>query len=171
MTGYVRLCGSTTDDLGGGLQEVWHRLGGHPHPAAATPASTAAGDGNDPAARERARLRRKASMHGQVASWISELTQGNTARCEDLRQRLAALRVLGGSPAGAALEQEIATLDRIVAWQLKTVDWHLAEACRLRDQEARINGPGDPAAAPVPGQTINAETARQPGGCGQTGGA
>jgi hypothetical protein len=53
-------------------------------------------------------------MHGQVASWTSELTLGNTARCEDLRQRRAALRVPGGPPAAAAHEQEIETLDRIV---------------------------------------------------------
>jgi hypothetical protein len=59
--------------------------------------------------------------------------QGNAARAEDLRQRLA---THGGTQPGAALAREIET-GRIVAWQVKTVDWHPAEARRLREQAAR----------------------------------
>ncbi len=53
---------------------------------------------------------------------------------------LAALRVSGGQPTAAALEQEIETLDRIITWQVKTVNWHLAEGRRPRDKPERITG-------------------------------
>jgi hypothetical protein len=42
---------------------------------------------------------------------------------------------------------------------------------RLRELAGRVNGTEDPAAAPAPGQTISGQTTRQPGGCGQAGGA
>ncbi len=92
-----------------------------------------------------------------------ELQAGRTTQ---RRQRLAGLSVPGAVP-----EREIATLDRIIAWQIRTAGWHLGEARRLRGQAGRVNGTDDPPAASAPGQAINAETARQPGGRGQTGGA
>jgi hypothetical protein len=95
-------------------------------PAAADGA--AALDADDPADAERARLRCKAGVHSQVASWISGLVAG-------------------------------------------TAGWHLGEARRLRELAGRVNGTEGPAAAPAPGQTISGQTTRQPGGCGQAGGA
>jgi hypothetical protein len=41
----------------------------------------------------------------------------------------------------ASLQDEIGVLDRIIAWQLKTIDWHLEEDRRLRDQATRVRGP------------------------------
>jgi hypothetical protein len=129
----------------------------------------------DPGGAEQARLRRKAGVHGQVPHWISGLMQGNVASCDDLRRRLAVLRVPGGplSAAGAAamVKQEIQALERIIAWQAGTAGWHLGEARRLRDLAGRANRPEGPAAAAAPGRTISGETTRQPGGCGQAGGA
>jgi len=173
LTGRGPLAGGITHGLARTLRGAWRRPAGHEREMPAAPVISAAVGGNDPVAAERARLRRKASVHGQVAIQISGLMQDNAARCEDLRQRLTALRAAGGLPdasaAAAALGREIQVLDRIIAWQARTVDWHLGEARRLRDQARRVNGPEDPAAAPAPGQTIDAETARRPGGRGQTG--
>jgi hypothetical protein len=87
-------------------------------------------------------------VHGQVAHWISGLMQGNAASCDDLRRRLAVLRVPGGplSAAGTAamVEQEIRALERIIAWQAMTAGWHLGEARRLRDLAGRAKGAGRP---------------------------
>ncbi len=47
-----------------------------------------------------------------------ELQAGRTTQ---RRQRLAGLSVPGAVP-----EREIATLDRIIAWQIRTAGWHLA---------------------------------------------
>ena len=58
-------------------------------------------DADDPGSAEQERLRRKAGVHSQVASWICELMQGNIASRGDLRRRLAALR-FPGAPASAA---------------------------------------------------------------------
>lgn len=138
-------------------------------PAAAD--SAAALDADDLGDAEQARLRRRAGVHSQVASWISGLMQGNTASCDDLRRRLAALRVPGGPPSAAAVEQEIQALERIIAWQAGTAGWHLGEARRLRDLAGRANRPEGPAAAAAPGRTISGDTTRQPDGCGQAGGA
>ena len=132
-------------------------------------------DADDPGDAERVRLRRKASVHTRVASWISGLIEGNTASCGDLRRRLAVLRFPGAPPsaarAAAAVEQEIQILERIIAWQAGTAGWHLSEARRLRGLSGRASGTEGPAALAVPGWTISGETTRQPGGCGQAGGA
>ncbi len=138
-------------------------------PAAAD--SAAAPGADDPGDAEQTRLRRRAGVHSQVASWISGLMQGNTASCDDLRRRRAALRVPGGPPSAAAVEQEIQALERITAWQDRTVTWHPGETRRLRDLAGRANRPEGPAAPAAPGRTISGETTRQPGGCGQAGGA
>jgi len=120
MTGYGPLCASSSPTTWAvGCKRPGTGWGGHLDQGAAAPASSAAGDGNDPAARKRARLARRTSTRGLVATRISELTQGNSAGCEGLRRQLAALRVPGGSPAGAVLEHETVTLDRIVARQIK----------------------------------------------------
>jgi hypothetical protein len=97
---------------------------------------------------ERARQLRKACVYGQVAVQISEIMQGNVAKREDLRQRLAGLQppgdqaapgsATGNSSPGASLRHEIEVLDRIIAWQVKTIDWHLKEERRLRDQANRV---------------------------------
>jgi hypothetical protein len=131
-------------------------------------------DADDPGDAERARLRRKAGVHTQVAGWISGLIEGNTASCGDLRRRLAVLRVPGAPPsaarAAAAVEQEIQMLDRIIAHQARTAGWHLGEARRLRGLAGRASETEGPAALAVPGRTISGETTRQPDG-GQAGGA
>jgi hypothetical protein len=85
---------------------------------------------------------------------ISALMQGNIGERDDIRQRLAGLRFPGGHPADgsltsqtsacASLQQEIEVLDRIIAWQLKTIDWHLEEDRRLRAQATRTTGPQAP---------------------------
>jgi len=132
-------------------------------------------DADDPGDAEQARLRRRAAAHGQFASCISGLIQGNTARRDDLRRRLAVLRVPGGPPsaagAAAAVEQEIQVLERIIAWQAGTAGWHLGEARRLRGLAGRASGTEGPAALAAPGRTISSEITRQPDGCGQAGGA
>jgi hypothetical protein len=95
----------------------------------AAPASSAAPDENDPG--DACAAAAEASVHGQVAIEVSELMQGNTVRRD--WQRLAALRVPCGSPGGAALEREIATLGRMD---------------RLAGQDGRLApGRGPPAAA------------------------
>ena len=95
-------------------------------------------------------LSRKAGMHSQIAVRVSELIQGNAAEREDLRRRLAVLEVPGGPPiaaaSAAALTHEIATLDRIIAWQARTAAWHVSEARRLWDAAARRGRPASPRA-------------------------
>jgi hypothetical protein len=73
---------------------------------------------------------------------------------------LAALRVSGGPPAAAALEPEIETLDRIITWQVKTVNWHLAEGRRLRDKPERITGRKT---LPLRRRRVRQSTPRRPG--------
>ena len=104
-----------------------------------SPAPEEEGHGNA----ERTRLLRNASAHEWVATQISELMQGNVARSEDLRRLAALLRPAGGSergplPASASLRNEIEVLDRIIAWQIKTISWHRDEGRRLGEQAARI---------------------------------
>jgi hypothetical protein len=64
-------------------------------------------DENPPGSSERSGLLREASVHSQVAIQVSEFMQGNAARAEDLRQRLAAH---GGAQPGAVLTREIKTM-------------------------------------------------------------
>lgn len=102
------------------------------------------GAASEPDSADRARLLRTAAMHGQAAVRVGELIAGNAAQREDLLRRLAVLRVLGGTPAGAGaaeLEREVVTLGRIIAWQARTAAWHRSEAGRLRDLAAQ---PGQP---------------------------
>lgn len=118
-------------------------------PSAPVPPGGPAPEEEDHSSAERARLLRKASAHERVATQISELMQGNVTRSEDLRRLAAVLRPAGqqpgGSgggplPAGASLGNEIEVLDRIIAWQIKTISWHADEGRRLREQAARIRG-------------------------------
>jgi hypothetical protein len=60
----------------------------------------------------------------------------------------------GGVPPDTALPSELKNLDRIVAWQIETTGWHLAEARRLRDHAALIGGPLDPTAGQAADGTI-----------------
>jgi hypothetical protein len=156
-------------------QDTRRRRTGPAHKDPVAAGGAAAPGPGDPGGAEQARLRRKAGVHGQIAHRISGLMQGNAARCDDLRRRLAVLRVPGGPPsaarAAAVVEQEIQALERIIAWQAGTAGWHLGEARRLRDLAGGQRGPEGPAAAPAPGRTISGETTRQPGGCGQAEGA
>jgi hypothetical protein len=96
---------------------------------------------------EQARLLRKANAHRWVATQISELMQGNVARNEELRRLAGFLPPAdqhadgsggGRLPASASLRNEIEVLDRIIAWQTKTISWHMDEGRRLREQAARI---------------------------------
>jgi hypothetical protein len=48
---------------------------------------------------------------------------------------------MGHASASTSLQDEIGALDRIIAWQPKTVDWYLQEDRRLRDQATRVRGP------------------------------
>jgi hypothetical protein len=101
--------------------------------------------------------------------------QGNIASRGDLRRRLAALRFPGAptsaARAAAVIEPEVQTLERIIAWQARTVASHLGEARRLRNLAEHLNGPEDTATALAPGQAINGETTPQPDGCSQAEGA
>jgi hypothetical protein len=135
-----------------GLRRACNQLASRLHPAAVTSAAVSPGssaldeDGRNSA--ERARLLRKACVHGQVAVQISEIMQGNVAKRENLRQRLAGLRppgdqaapgsATGTSPPSASLRHEIEVLDRIIAWHMKTIGWHQEEERRLRDQATRV---------------------------------
>jgi len=50
----------------------------------------------------------------------------------------------GRFPARAPLRYEIEVLDRIIAWQIRTISWHEDEGRRLREQAAphtRMPGP------------------------------
>jgi hypothetical protein len=84
-----------------------------------------------------------------MAAQISGLMQGNVARSKDLRRLAGSLRPAdhhadgsrgGRLPARASLRDEIKMLDRIIAWQIKTISWHRDEGRRLREQAARIRG-------------------------------
>jgi len=131
--------------------------GGAPEASVAVSADSSALDEEDHDRAERARLLRKANAHERVATQISDLMQGNVARIEDLRL-LARLvppadqhaRGSGGSrlPAGGSLRNEIEVLDRIIAWQIKTISWHADEGRRLRQEAARIRGRQAPGDAP-----------------------
>jgi hypothetical protein len=115
--------------------------------SAAVPPGSPAPQEEDHGSAERARLLRKASAHAWMAVQISELMQGNVAESEDLRRLTGSLQAndqqAGGSgggplPASASLRNEIKVLDRIIAWQIRTINWHRDEGRRLREQEARI---------------------------------
>jgi hypothetical protein len=45
-------------------------------------------------------------------------------------------------PARASLRDEIEMLDRIIAWQIKTIIWHRDEGRRLREQATQMRTPG-----------------------------
>lgn len=131
--------------------------GSAPEAAARVPADSSAPDEEDHDSAEWARLLRKANAHERVATQISDLMRGNIARSEDLRLLARLVRPAdqhargsGASrlPAGASLRNEIEVLDRIIAWQIKTISWHADEGRRLRRQAVRIRerqAPGDAA--------------------------
>jgi hypothetical protein len=92
----------------GGILNILAPGGGRGHtPGRGGPAGDVVLDENPAGSGERSGLLRKASVHGQVVSQVSEFMQGNAARAEDLRQRLAAH---GGAQPGAVLIHEIKTL-------------------------------------------------------------
>jgi len=73
-------------------------------------------------------------------------------------------RASGNAP-GPAFIDLLGTLSKQV-YRLPAIrDVLEQQSRRLRDQAERMNGTEDPTAASAPGQTINTETARQPGGC------
>jgi hypothetical protein len=88
-----------------------------------TAATRAVQDANDPDSAERARLLRKTSVHGQGAVKVFESLPINAADRGDVRQRLAGRQIPGATPVAAALEYEIETPERIIAWQINTVGW------------------------------------------------
>jgi len=130
------------------LRTAGHSITRHPDKPEATPAvvrpDPPALDDDARDSAERARLLRTAHAHGQVAIQVSEIMQGNVTKREDLQHRLTALRWASGKAAdisatghavpSASLRDEIGMLDRIIAWQLTTINWHRAEDRRLRDQ-------------------------------------
>lgn len=94
-----------------------------------------------------ARLLRKASAHEWMAAQVTQLMQGNVARSEDLRRLAGSMRpavqLAEGSrgsrlPAPPSPRDEIEMLDRIVAWQTKTISWHRNEGRLLREQAAGL---------------------------------
>lgn len=48
---------------------------------------------------------------------------------------------MGQASASASLQDDTGVLDRIVAWQPKTIDWHLEDDRRLRDRATHVRGP------------------------------
>lgn len=127
--------------------------------AAAVPPGSSAPEGEARGAAVRSQLIRKASAHERMAAQISELMQGNVARSEDLRRLAGSLRPAvqlaeysggGRLPTRASVRDEIEMLDRIIAWQTKTISWHTDEGRFLREQAAGIPGRGvrDDAADP-----------------------
>jgi len=116
--------------------------------AAVLPASAAPGEEGQGSAVQ-ARLLQKANAHEWMAAQISGLMQGNVARSEDLRRLAGSLRPAvqltdgsrgGRPPARASLRDEIEMLDRIIAWQAKTISWHRDEGRLLREQAAGMRG-------------------------------
>jgi hypothetical protein len=134
--------------------------------SAAVPPGSSGPDGNDRAGARRARLLRKAAVHGQVVIRISALMQGNIGERDDIRQRLAGLHPMVITPddgsvtsqasTRASLQQEIEVLNRIIGWQLRTIDWHTEEDRRLRAQATRIGGPQAPPVTAPQAETIQA---------------
>ncbi len=130
--------------------------------SAAVPPGSSGLDGYGRAGARRARLLRKAAVHGQVVIQVSALMQGNIGERDDIRQRLACLRLPGDgsvtsqASARASLRQEIEVLNRIIAWQLKTIDWHAEEDRRLRAQATRMRGPQAPPVTAPQAETIQA---------------
>jgi hypothetical protein len=148
MLGHEFLAGFRFATLNRGLRRARIRRasqtdGARETPTAASPGSSGTDEDHEGSA-ERARLLRKASVHGRVAIQIAELMQGNAAERDDLRQRLAGLpppgkrpadgSAIGWTSASSALREQIEVLDRIIFWQLKTISWHRREDRRLRDQ-------------------------------------
>ena len=123
--------------------------GSAPDASAAVPPSSSPPEEEGYGIAERARLLRKANAHAWMAGQISELMQGNLARSEDLRRLAGSLRPAdqladrsGGVrlPARTSLRDEIKVLDRIIAWQIKTITWHSDESRCLREQATRLRG-------------------------------
>jgi len=72
LTGRGPLADGITQGLIRTLRGAWHRLAGAAREVPVAPGGSAALDDNDPGSAERARLRRRAGVHGQVAIQISE---------------------------------------------------------------------------------------------------
>lgn len=153
MPGLQFPAGFRSAALGRGLRRARSRSAGPTDGASETPEAMPPGrfglNAYDGGSAERARLLRKASVHGRVATQISELMQGNVAERDELRQQLAGLQLPGNRPArpaagqassSASLWDQIEVLGRIISWQRNTIDWHRQEDRRLRDQADHAQG-------------------------------
>jgi hypothetical protein len=153
MLGREFLVGVRLASLSRGLRRarIWrasHADSARETPTAVSPGGSAPDEDHESSA-ERARLLQKAGVHGRVAIQIAALMQGNVAERGDLRKRLADLpqsgeraaddSATGRASASSALREQIEVLDRIISWQLKTIDWHRREDRRLHDQAGHVS--------------------------------
>jgi hypothetical protein len=128
------------------LQDARHRRAAPAYEDSAAAGGAAAFDAGDPGGAERARLRRKAGVHGHVASWICGLMQATPPAAMICGSWQPCGFPAPPSAAGAAVavEREVQALERIIAWQARTAGWHLGEARRLRDLAGWAKGAGRP---------------------------
>ena len=80
---------------------------------------------------ERERVLAQARVHDMVSIQMRELMQGNLGKREGLRRQLTEQQATSELSA-AWLRLRIEELDRLIAQQVATVDWHLRESRRLR---------------------------------------